>query len=190
LRQRREGAGVLCARAKAAPRGLPVTDLLPGDPDGACIMTDFEKLMADYEIRRRAREVRIDIEIQHYKQAVIPLLAAAGITYVEVRFDGCGDSGAVEEITCLDAEGNDRTCPDEEVVLLPGDTNPGRIEGEEFRVADALEALTYLALERHHAGWENNDGACGDLVIEVAKDSFVLECHVRYTSTHDHFDAI
>jgi hypothetical protein len=36
-------------------------------------------------------------------------------------------------------------------------------------LGQALEQLTYLALERHHPGWEINDGACGELVIDVAR---------------------
>ena len=50
----------------------------------------------------------------------------------------------------------------------------------------ALEQLTYLALERHHPGWEINDGACGELIIDVATPSFVLDCQLRYTATDDH----
>jgi hypothetical protein len=31
-------------------------------------------------------------------------LAAAGVTFVAVHFDGCGDSGATEEVKCYDSE--------------------------------------------------------------------------------------
>ena len=31
-----------------------------------------------------------------------------------------------------------------------------------------------------------NDGACGDLVINVTEASFVLDCQLRYTATDDH----
>jgi hypothetical protein len=31
-------------------------------------------------------------------------LSAAGITFVAVHFDGCGDSGVTEEVQCLDSE--------------------------------------------------------------------------------------
>ena len=53
-------------------------------------------------------------------------------------------------------------------------------------VLQALEQLTYLALERHHPGWEINDGACGELVIDVAEATVVLDCSLRFTSTDDH----
>ncbi|WP_337192510.1 DUF6878 family protein [Novosphingobium silvae] len=53
-------------------------------------------------------------------------------------------------------------------------------------LGQALEQLTYLALERHHPGWEINDGACGELVIDVAEATFVLDCSLRFTATDDH----
>jgi hypothetical protein len=31
-------------------------------------------------------------------------LAAAGVTFVAVHFDGCGDDGATEEVKCYDSE--------------------------------------------------------------------------------------
>jgi hypothetical protein len=31
-------------------------------------------------------------------------LAAAGVTFVAVHFDGCGDSGATEDVKCYDSE--------------------------------------------------------------------------------------
>ena len=49
-----------------------------------------------------------------------------------------------------------------------------------------INKLTYLALERHHPGWEINDGACGELVIDVAEATFVLDCSLRFTATDDH----
>ena len=55
-----------------------------------------------------------------------------------------------------------------------------------LHVREALEQLTYLALERHHPGWEINDGASGELVIDVAEATFVLDCSLRFTATDDH----
>jgi hypothetical protein len=59
-------------------------------------------------------------------------------------------------------------------------------EGDDQSLHSAIEQLTYLALERHHPGWEINDGACGELIIDVATPSFVLDCQLRYTATDDH----
>ncbi len=66
-------------------------------------MTDFKVALAEFSARQAEREAKAQIELQHFKLAVIPALRQAGIAKVEIRFDGSGDSGAVEEIVCLDA---------------------------------------------------------------------------------------
>ena len=86
--------------------------------------------------------------------------------------------GAVEECVFSDAVGASVPCP-EVTIDYAG-------EGDDQSLNSALEQLTYLALERHHPGWEINDGACGELVIDVATPSFVLDCQLRYTATDDH----
>ena len=59
-------------------------------------MTDFQAAIAEFAVRQAERDARAQIEIQHLKAAVIPPLRTAGIARVEVRFDGYGDSGAVD----------------------------------------------------------------------------------------------
>ncbi|HEY9578589.1 MAG TPA: hypothetical protein VIR65_01855 [Rhizorhapis sp.] len=116
----------------------------------------------------------------------LPRLQEAGIARVEIRFDGCGDSGAVEECACLDAAGAAIACPD--VTILEDEAGNSDCDGsaELQSLGQALEQLTYLALERHHPGWEINDGACGELVIDVAEATFVLDCSLRFIATDDH----
>ncbi|MGI9376483.1 MAG: DUF6878 family protein [Tsuneonella suprasediminis] len=133
-------------------------------------MIDIEAVMADFAVRQAERQTQVVEEIQQLKTAILPRLQDAGIARVEIRFDGCGDSGAVEECVCLDADGVSIACPDVTLQSL----------------GQALEQLTYLALERHHPGWEINDGACGELVIDVAEATFVLGCSLRFTATDDH----
>lgn len=149
-------------------------------------MIDFEAVMADFAIRQAERQTEVAEAIQQLKAAIIPRLQEVGIARVEIRFDGCGDSGAVEECVCLDAAGAVIACPD--VTLQEGEA--GKADGagskEQQSLGQALEQLTYLALERHHLGWEINDGACGELVIDVAEATFVLDCSLRFTATDDH----
>ena len=149
-------------------------------------MIDIEAVMADFAVRQAERQMQVAEEIQQLKVAILPRLQDAGIARVEIRFDGCGDSGAVEECACLDAEGAAIPCPD--VTLLEGEADSVDRTGsrEPQSLGQALEQLTYLALERHHPGWEINDGACGELVIDVAEATFVLDCSLRFTATDDH----
>jgi hypothetical protein len=149
-------------------------------------MIDIEAVMADFAVRQAERQTEVAEEIQQLKKAILPRLQDAGIARVEIRFDGCGDSGAVEECVCLDATGAPMPCPD--VTLLEGEADKADRTGsaELHSLGQALEQLTYLALERHHPGWEINDGACGELVIDVAEATVVLDCSLRFTSTDDH----
>lgn len=149
-------------------------------------MIDIEAVMADFAVRQAERQTPVVEEIQQLKTVILPRLQEAGIVRVEIRFDGCGDSGAVEECICLDAAGASIACPD--VTLQEAGAHTAVVAGSEEvpSLGQALEQLTYLALERHHPGWEINDGACGELVIDVPEATFVLDCSLRFTATDDH----
>ncbi|WP_066559862.1 DUF6878 family protein [Croceicoccus bisphenolivorans] len=149
-------------------------------------MIDIEAVMADFAVRQAERKTEVAEEIQQLKAAILPRLQEAGIARVEIRFDGCGDSGAVEECECLDAAGAAIACPDVTMPEGEADKADGAGSKEPQTLGEALEQLTYLALERHHPGWEINDGACGELVIDVAEATFVLDCSLRFTATDDH----
>ena len=122
-------------------------------------MVDMTQVMTDYHERQAERALQAQTETEHLKQAVIGLLGAAGIARVEVRFDGCGDSGAVEKCECFDADMNTVPCP--EVAVAPFEYEVAREPTGEapMLLAAALDSLTYLALERFHPGWEINDGS-------------------------------
>ena len=149
-------------------------------------MIDIEAVMADFAVRQAERQAQVADEMQQLKTAILPRLQDAGIARVEIRFDGCGDSGAVEECECLDAAGAAIACPDVTMPEGEADKADGAGSNEQQSLGQALEQLTYLALERHHPGWEINDGACGELVIDVAEATFVLDCSLRFTATDDH----
>lgn len=149
-------------------------------------MIDIEAVMADFAVRQAERQVQVAEEILQLKSAILPRLLEAGIARVEIHFDGCGDSGAVEECACLDAAGAAIACPDGTLLEGEADKADGAGSKEQQSLGQALEQLTYLALERHHPGWEINDGACGELVIDVAEATFVLDCSLRFTATDDH----
>ena len=86
-------------------------------------MTDIQAAMIDFAARQAERAARADARLQHLKQALIPLLRQAGIVTIEIRFDGYGDSGAIEEIDCRDAGGHALACPEMFVAIAPDDTD-------------------------------------------------------------------
>jgi hypothetical protein len=149
-------------------------------------MTDIQAAMVDFAARRVERAAQADTRLQHLKQALIPQLQQAGIASVEIRFDGYGDSGAIEEIECRDAAGQVLACPEMFVAIVPDGDAAAAGEAKQETLNGALESLGYLALERHHPGWEINDGASGALMIDVGTATFMLECSLRYTGYEEH----
>ena len=150
-------------------------------------MSDFKVVLAEFSSRQAEREAQAQVELQQLKLAVIPALRQAAIVKVEIRFDGSGDSGAVEEIVCLDATDSALACPEMVLDPIPNDRPDEADLADPVLLPAALESLAYLALERHHPGWENNDGAGGQLEIDVEEASFVLECNVRFTDYNQHY---
>lgn len=136
-------------------------------------MTDFSQLAADYLAGQAERNATADLEIAAVKASLLPLFKMHGIAKVDIRFDGYADSGAIEQTTFFDADGQVIDCPDISV------SREGR---DDVKLASLLEDFAYEVLERHHDGWEINDGAFGELLIDVAEENFQLDCNLRFTS--------
>jgi len=117
------------------------------------------------------------------KAALFDALARAGVTSVIVSFDGCGDSGQIEQVEAR---------ADDAVVELPADQvefveplfgDAEKVNRSTHTVADAIETLVYALLEQTHSGWENNDGAYGDFAFDVEKRTIELDYNERYTES-------
>jgi hypothetical protein len=91
-------------------------------------------------------------------------LKAAGVRSVHIDYDGCGDSGQIESIGYLDQEGES--------------IDPcGKVSMTE----DQLMDLFYDLIEARHPGWENNDGAFGELEWNLIDDTLRHTHNDRFT---------
>lgn len=97
-------------------------------------------------------------------------LARMGVTNVVIEYSGSNDEGWINDVI---AEG------------LP--------DGVELssELKEALENTAYGLLERHHAGWEINEGAIGQVFVDVqAKKGTIHHGECRevydYTDTEVH----
>jgi hypothetical protein len=93
-------------------------------------------------------------------------LAAAGVTFVAVHFDGCGDSGVTEDVLCFDSDyyGYDEQKP---------------ISHDAAYLQEHFETLVPM-------GYENDCGGFGDVVLDVAARKITIERNDRfedYTTT-------
>lgn len=140
-------------------------------------MTELNAMTADFLARQAERNETTMSEIEKLKTVLLPHLTALGVASVTVCFEGYGDSGSIEEVTYLDASNAGMPCPEAMI----------EIEGrDEIALSSVIEELAYSALELHHPGWEINDGAHGELLIDVAKASVQLDCNLHYTAYDSH----
>ncbi len=96
-------------------------------------------------------------------------LAAAGVTFVAVHFDGYGDSGVTEDVKCFDSE----YYAYEEHKPLAHDA---------AYLQEHFETLVPL-------GYENDCGGFGDVVFDVSACKITVERNDRFedytTSTYE-----
>ena len=113
------------------------------------------------------------------KTALFDALAAAGVTHVEVSFDGSGDSGQIEHIAVRAGDAVvDMPAGEIEITRATfGHTEPQR---SRVSLSDAVEQLVYDLLEATHDGWQDNAGAFGEFVFDTAKRSITLDHNERF----------
>jgi len=135
--------------------------------------------LAAREAERRAREAAQAAIRPANKTILFTALSTAGITRVDVCFDGYGDSGQIESI---DAKAGRAGVPlPEATVTLTiigwRDTDPTE---RTLSVHDAIEHFVYDCLAQTHGGWENNEGAFGTFLFDVADQSITLDYNQRF----------
>jgi hypothetical protein len=144
-----------------------------------------QTLLSEWEMKAAAR-AKLDAELFALnKTTLLNALSQAGVTHVTVSFDGYGDSGQIENIDVRAGE-DDVTMPAATIEIAEsvwGEAEPKR---SSVSIAAAVESLAYDVLERTHCGWENNDGAYGDIVFDVAEGVITLDYNERYTATENY----
>ena len=138
--------------------------------------------------REEAARAALDAALPGNKAAIFAALDAAGIARVVVPFDGAGDDGALGEVLACDAAGAERALPAVAVAFAGVDTWTAETTAGERPLREAVEELAWALLGRTHGGWENEDGAYGEIAFEAADRSVRLEVNVRFTDSdlHEH----
>ena len=124
-------------------------------------MTDSDSA-ADWMIAYQERLERERAEAHQAMGKACDALAELGATEVRIEYDGYGDSGAVEGVMATGPAGD---------VEIPADFREELISAAERLLPD---------------GWENNTGAFGELVLDVAHRRLTREHNWRVeTSEYD-----
>ena len=141
----------------------------------------FEESIRRYEQQRRRRAELQPAVNAHNKKVLLAALETAGVRRVEVTFDGYGDSGQIDDIAVTDPAGFglDALACDVELQQIAHDGSG--VATQVMALPNAIEHICYDLLGAHHPGWENNDGAYGDFVFDVAADQIIYTHNNRYT---------
>jgi hypothetical protein len=139
-------------------------------------MSDTDDIMASYHNHQKALA---DANVIN-KGAVFDALAAAGIAIVNTTFDGEGDSGQIDDITADDSA----TIPPISIELQrETGWGAGKLDSSQTTLRDAIVTLCYDYLSQVQEGWENNDGAFGEFIFNVAERRIDLDLNVRFSDS-------
>lgn len=139
----------------------------------------------DFTARYNAYEQRAAALVPANKANLFSALGDAGITCVTVTFDGYGDSGQIENIEAKAGEAI-ADLPDTLVEIARTEFYSDEIHRRTQPLPEAIETICYLILEAKHGGWENNEGAYGELIFDVSADSLVLDFNYRIETSENH----
>ena len=123
--------------------------------------------------------------------AIADAIKRLGIEKIEVTFDGCGDSGQIEDITCITKDGGDvdlKAIKVGKVKFIRGYQYNGDgtmkpvTEIRESNFEEVIEEICYNMLEKSHGGWEINEGSYGTFTFDFATGKVHLEYNERVTS--------
>jgi hypothetical protein len=111
-------------------------------------------------------------------------LADLNVTGVKVKYDGAGDSGAIEWIGYTTEKCN-----------TPEDVNDNIDDWETESALTNLGGDLYYQIESFAESkllddiedWWNNEGGFGDLCICVPSGKYIINNHIRVTQTEDYF---
>jgi len=115
---------------------------------------------------------------RHNRTAIVAVLATHGVATVTIEFNGYGDEGQIECPSLFDADGKEIATPDITVDVLVdsvGDEQPMCTEA----LNAALKDFVYDTLGDLHGGWQDNEGAYGELTIDVAAGTATLNFNAR-----------
>ncbi len=133
---------------------------------------------AKWEAEQQARNALLDTIRPKNKAAIFAVLAEASIANVTVEFDGYGDSGGIESVHA-EADGSEIALPESAITLSTLGWREIEPTEKVMPLNEAIEHMVYEMLGQTHGGWENNAGAFGNFVFDVAAQTITLEFNMR-----------
>jgi hypothetical protein len=111
-------------------------------------------------------------------------LADLGITGVKVKYDGGGDSGAIEWIGYTTEKCNTPEDVCDNINDWENDSNLAELDSSAYSLIEDFAQETIL---NDIENWWDNEGGFGNLCISVPSGKYIINNHVRVTDTEDYF---
>lgn len=130
-----------------------------------------------------------DSILTHNRAVLLKALQAAGATTAVLSYSGYGDDGSANEIRVIDAAGH--ALPGDSIVTIQ-QLSLHFAEGQwhstvvatELSLRDALDAFADLAVDRHHPGYENNQGGDGEITFDCAAGTVRMEHRDHFVNSY------
>jgi len=149
-------------------------------------MSGTSRDFAAYEAKHAAvRRLQEEVAPAN-KAALFEALARAGIHTVVVTFDGCGDSGQIEDLRALTSESIAIPLPDGLIAFSDVSWEGPQVVAQQRSPNDVIEAMANAYLEQTHAGWEDGDGSYGEFTFTVEGQTIALEYNERHMESDYH----
>lgn len=131
--------------------------------------TDFTAQSSETESDRK----RLEAFLAFNKAALFDALADTNITRIVVSVYGDGDSAQVD---CIEAFAGDESLgvPDVSITIATDIRGDDEIISAPMTLSSALQELAYDFLSDTRSGLENDDGAVGNFVFDIAQRSVTL----------------
>lgn len=111
-------------------------------------------------------------------------LADLGVTGIKVKYDGAGDSGAIEWIGYTTQPCETPEDVDDRIDNWLGESDLSTFDSDLYY---EIEHFAESKLLDDIENWWNNDGGFGDLCISIPSGKYIINNHIRITDTEDYF---
>ncbi len=135
-------------------------------------MNDAVLSLYDQDLAKRAKRLPL------MKAELIEALAALKATRAVIQYDGCGDNGQIESVEAFRANGKPVSLdtPPFQLAVEASETT-----GRYASLREALDDYAWDLLAVYHDGFEDGDGAFGEITIDVGKALVTIDHNARFT---------
>lgn len=122
------------------------------------------------------------------RAAIFTALRDDGVLRAIVGYSGSGDSGGTEGVRFEMPDGGTLT----EIAMAPQYRQSSQwrdgawqttVSLEDKPLEDALTDFAMDAVDQHYGGWEDNDGASGEVVFDATDGTIVIEHRAYFTDS-------